>query len=124
MSSNPLVSDAMLRRVRTLGARTLTVRVTILERSVEENDYGDGEEVFADAGDYDARIRQMNNPDLAPGIGLISDAGSFRIHLEPTVSLRESDRVADAHGNIYVVNNSNSEDTIRVFTTAMCQKLQ
>jgi hypothetical protein len=60
MSANPLVTPAMLRRVRALGARSLTVRVTVLYRSLESNDYGDGEEVFADGGDYDARIRQMN----------------------------------------------------------------
>lgn len=124
MSVNPLLTSAMLDRVRSIGARTLTQSFTILVRTTEPNDYGDGSEVYVDSGDYLGRIRQMNNADLGEGIAVVSAVGMFRLHLPPTVSIAEGDMVADTAGNLYVVNNSNSEDTIRVFTTAMVQKIQ
>lgn len=121
--TNPLVTPAMLKRVRTLGARMLTDTFTHLARTIDDNAYGDSVEVFVDMGDYKGWIRQMNSPDLGDGVGLISGTGIHRLELEPTAFIHEGDMVADTKGNLYVVNNANTEDTIRVYTTVIGQKL-
>lgn len=122
--SNPLLTPAMMKRVREIGERTLTQTFTHLIRDYEDGDYEDRVEIFIDGGDYVGRIRMMNQPDLGGGIGLISAVGNFRLHLPHTVELNEGDMVADPNGNLYVINDVNTEDTVRVFTTAMVQKLQ
>ncbi len=122
--SNPLLTPAMLNKVRQIGERTLSQTFTHLIRDYEDGDYEDRVEIFIDAGDHIGRIRMMNNPDLGAGAGLISGVGVFRLHLPHTVHLDEGDLIADANGNQYVVNDVNTEDTVRVFTTAMVQKIQ
>ena len=123
-TTNPLITPSMLKVVRNAGKRMLTQTFTHLVRTTVANDYGDGEEAFVDAGDYSGWIRMMNQPDLRSGEGLVSAVGSFRLHLEHTVNLEEGDLVADASGNLYTVNDVNTEDTVKVYTTAMVQKLQ
>lgn len=119
-----LVTPAMLDAVRKVGAAGLQTDVTILRRSlVEQAEGDDDEEVWAVVGTYKGWVRMDNNPRFEPDSGRIVSSGNFRIHLDPSVSVDEGD-LARVDGQDYLVNDVNTDDTYRVFTTLMARRAQ
>ncbi len=124
-----LVTPAMLAMARKIGEKGLETTVTLLVRSIEENDYGDSSEVWADAGDHMGWLRMMNQPVINAHGGLVSAVGVFRLHLKSDVEADEGDKVIvlDTFGDLsdeFIVQDVNTEDTNRVFTTLLLRKVQ
>lgn len=124
-----LVSDAMLKSVRKVGERNLQTRFTHLVRSIEENDYGDSDEIWVDSGDVMGWIRQVNDPAITVQAGVAGATGIYRLHLPAAYHVEEGDMFIEwieseeyAEPQTYMVQNVNTEDTIRVFTTCDVRK--
>lgn len=124
-----LVNDAMLKRMRSFGEQGMQTKFTHLVRTVDENPYGDSDEAWADAGDHMGWMRQENDPAIVAQYGLAAATGIFRLHLPHTVEVAEGDMFVEwkADGStpepdLYLVQNVNTENTYRMFTTCTLRK--
>lgn len=124
-----LVNDAALARMREIGQRGLQTRFTHLIRTVDENDYGDSNEAWADAGDYLGWIRQMNTPVIVGSSGMAAAIGMFRVFFAVDVVINEGDMLVEwteqneyAEPDLYMVQSTNKENTYRVYTICTVRK--
>lgn len=120
-----LVTPEMLSAVRAIGETGLQSEVSILRRAIVEGDDGDEDhEVWATTDVVKAWIRQDDRgPVLHVGdmSAVVSSIGRYRIHMEHTVEIDEGDMIG-VDGEIFIANEVNNENTIRVFTTVIGRK--
>ncbi len=119
-----LVTPTMLAKLRSVGYKGLTSDVQVWRKMPpQENPYGDGDEEWVNYGTYKGWMRQMNDPKLGMGVGEVSQVGIFRLHLEAAVEVFTDDKIV-FEGAEYIVQNSNDDDTIRIFTTCYLRKIE
>ena len=114
-----LVSDAALARMRDIGLRGLQTRFTHLVRTIDENDYGDSDEAWADAGDYMGWLRQMNTPVIVANSGMAAAIGMFRVFFPADTLIDEGDMLVEwnesgdhQEPDLYMVQSTNVENKI------------
>lgn len=124
-----LVNDAALARMREIGQRGLQTRFTHLIRTVDENDYGDSNEAWADAGDHMGWLRQMNTPVIVAASGMAAAIGMFRVFFSVDVEIDEGDMLVEwnesgehAEPDLYMVQSTNKENTYRVYNVVTVRK--
>ena len=124
MSSTPLVSPAMLDAVRAVGERGLQTEVSIMTRSFVEGTNGDPDtEEFVTTTTTYGWIRQNDRGPVIHdgGGGVAVSIGRYRIHLPWDVELEEGDLIG-ADGEIWIANEVNRENSLRVYTTVIARK--
>lgn len=119
----PLVTPGMLAAARNLGNQGLESSATISRATDEENAFG-SVEVFTDiATDVPCWVRaagvQSNLSDVAMREAVV---GNFRIHFAYGTDIRPNDRIT-VDGETFDAIDTNAENTIAVFTTAMAKRV-
>ena len=118
----PLVSATQLAQLRSVAYEGLDTEITI-ERPVQvESDFGSTES-FELVGTAMAWIREMSSS--APGnqIKIISTTEVFRIHVRHDVDLQPQDRIT-AGTTQFTVTGVNTDNTIRIYTTAIARRVE
>lgn len=118
----PLVSESQLAALRAVAYQGLETEVTILRSAQVENIYG-SEEAWVDQGSTLGWIREMSTSKVGIMSGFLATTGTFRLHVAVDVDLEPGDRVG-IDGVIFNVSDTNSDNTIRVWTTAIMRRIQ
>lgn len=122
--SQPLISPGLVKRLRKVANRGLQTDITLLTRlPVEENPYGTDTVEWVTVGDYKAWIRGVNTARMEDVGGAIGTVGVFRLHLKAEVVVNPGDMIV-MNDDEYHVQDSNMENTYRVFTTATLRRRQ
>jgi len=121
--TTPLVSPGLIKRLRKVANRGLQTEVTVLSRQpVEDNPYGQDTESWVTMGEFDGWVRGIGTARLEDTTGnVVSATGVFRLHVKAEVEIYPGDMVI-LRGEEYEVQDSNLENTYRVFTTAMLRR--
>lgn len=115
---DPLVTPAMLETLRGFAYKGLQTEVHVLRRlPVASNPYGDDTEAWVETTTTFGWIRQMNDPYIREGSGIASITGIFRLELPVDTEVVPGDMVG-VEGQTYMVENTNVEDTLKVFLEA------
>lgn len=119
----PLVTPGMLAAARNLGNQGLESSATISRATDEENAFG-SVEVFTDiATDVPCWIRATKVPSSLSDVAMREAViGTFRVHFAYGTDVRPNDRLTIA-GEAFEVIDTNVENTIAVFTTAMARRV-
>lgn len=129
---NPLVTPAMMARIRGYGNRQLVTTMVIQRRIQTETEYGSNTS-YQPVQTVKGWLRMFNKPDLVEKTGVIGATGIFRLHLPQGTDIREGDQVLVTDPNLtvgepyplkYIVNDVNNDDTIQVFTTALVRRIE
>lgn len=120
-----LISPGLITRLRKIANRGLQTTVTHLQRqAVEENPYGDDTETWVTMGDYVGWLRQPTLNEMRATAGdLISSVGTYRLHLRSEVEVAIGDMFA-INDELFTVQDTNKENTYRVFTTCLLRRRQ
>lgn len=118
----PLVSATQLSQLRAVAYKGLDTEITIERPTQTETDFGSTEE-FAPVETTLAWIREMSTS--APGsmVGLTATTEVFRIHVRHDVDIQPHDRIT-AGSSQYTVTGVNTDNTIRIFTTALARRVE
>lgn len=116
------ISATQLTALRTVAYRGLDTEVVIERPTQTETDFGSKEE-WAEVATTLAWIREMSSSTTGAMLGMIGTTEVFRIHVAHDIDVRHDDRitVGDSH---FTVTSTNSENTIRIFTTAVCRRVE
>lgn len=118
----PLVSASQLTALRNVAYNGLDTPVLIERPTQVENDFGSDEE-FTPVGTVMGWIREMTVTRPGESINLISTTGMFRLHVPFDTDIEPNDRVT-INGHQFTVNDTNADNTIRIFTTAICRRVE
>ena len=118
-----LVSPQLLNELRKVGNTGLQGEITLLRRMpVQENPYGDDTESWVTMGEFPAWLRGIGTARLQDTTGnVVAATGVFRLHLKAEVEVRIGDMVV-FEDQEFEVNDSNLENTHRVFSTAIIRR--
>lgn len=121
---SPLVTDEMLETLRGFAYQGLQTEVHILRREiVADGPYGDGGEEWVEESTTFGWIHQMNNPFIQAQAGVASVTGVFRLELPIGTDIAIADMVG-VEGATYTVENTNTEDTLKVFLEAYIRRVE
>ena len=122
--AQPLISSGLISKLRKVANRGLQTSVTLLTKlPITEGDYGDDVEAWVTLEDTVGWMRMMNTPVLTDLGGVEGSIGVYRLHIDANIDLDVGDMVI-AGNNEYVVQDTNLEDTYRLFTTATMRRRQ
>jgi len=118
----PLVSAPQINVLRKIAYRGLDTPYTIWRPSRVDNGYGTDQIVFTQVGSGICWMRQSNNPFLHVEVGQELATNIYRMLTEFNKDIQVSDeiRIGD---NAYIVQNTNEDDTIRVFSTVTVRRV-
>lgn len=120
-----LVTDDMMRAVRTVGGTGLQTDMTILTRTIVEGTNGNEDyEAWVDEATVKGWVRQNDRGPvlhLDANNGVIASIGRYRIFLPPEAIVEEGDMLG-LNGEVFMVNEVNNEETYRVFTRVIARK--
>ena len=119
----PLVSATQLTQLRAVAYRGLDTEITIDRPVQTESDFG-SKETFQPVATTLAWVREMSTSPAGIMLGLVSTTGVFRIHVAFDVDIQPHDRITMPSGDQLTVTDVNSENTIRIFTTAVCRRVE
>ncbi len=117
-----LVSESQLNALRVVAYQGLETEMTILRAEQVENDFG-SQEAWVDMGSHLGWIREMSTSKVGEIAGFLGTTGTFRVHMEVDVDLRPGDRIG-IDGLLFDVSDTNSDNTIRVWITAICRRVE
>jgi hypothetical protein len=118
----PLVSATQIAALRTVAYKGLETPISILRKETVENAYG-SEEMWVEVSDTLGWVREMSTTKAGEMLTFIGTTGTFRLHVEADVDIRPGDTVG-IEGTIFTVSDTNSDNTIRVFTTAIMRRVE
>ncbi len=119
----PFFTQGQLNTLRQYGYKGLTRPFVLQRKTRVENAYGT-EDTWTTVHEGMGWLRMMNKPHTREQAGLIEGAVSiFRFHTNVEVHIDEGDRIL-MEGYTYVVHDVNDDDTIQVFRTALCRRMQ
>lgn len=118
----PLVTDSQLAALRTVGYRGLDSEVLIERPTQVQTDFGSKEQ-FNTIATVPGWIREMSTTRAGEMLNVIATTGTFRLHVPFDTDIRPADRVT-VNGTQFTVGDTNSDNTIRVFTTAICRRVE
>lgn len=118
---SPLVSPAQLAGLRAVGARGFDTEVIIMRTLQTETPFG-SDDVWATVDIVDGWLREMSNTKVGETVYVLSSTGTYRLHLPVGTDIVSGDEVIVDDGT-YSVQNVNTENTLKVFTTAQLRKV-
>lgn len=118
----PLVTDSQLAALRTVGYKGLDSEVLIERATQVENDFGSAEQ-WSTVTTTQGWIREMSTTRAGEMLNIIATTGTFRLHVPFDTDIEPGDRVT-INGTQFTVGDTNSDNTIRVFTTAICRRVE
>lgn len=123
--SAPLIPPGLIDRLRKIANRGLQTSVTHLrETPGTEGDYGTTAPTWTEVGTYLGWVRQPTLAELREaGASVVSAIGTYRLHLESSKEVAIGDKFLIG-GEEYVVQDTNVENTYRVFTTCLLRRRQ
>lgn len=117
------ITDAQLGQLRAVANMGLFRPFSILRKTRVENDFGFGDE-WSEVGTGLGWLRMMNKPHTGEQLGHIEGAEAvYRLHSEVGTDIREGDRIS-MEGNLYEVHDVNTDDSVKIYTTALLRALQ
>lgn len=128
MSSNPLVSPGLIKKMRTIADRGLQTKSTLvrlaqtmLDEAYLENPEGDDQPSYITIGDIDTWWKSTNTPRLDDQGNVIGSLMVFRVHMNADVQIGPGDLLI-MNGDQYYIQDDNHEDTYKIFTTATARR--
>ena len=122
--SGPLVSAAQMAGLRAFAYRGLQTPVTICPRvSATDGFGGDPKPTWSPGITVLGWVRQMNDSHLQDELGLAGATGIFRVVVPVDTVVHVDDQLLIA-GQRYTVNNTNDENTIRVFQEIYARRIE
>jgi hypothetical protein len=121
-----LVSDAQMAYLRRIGDLGLLTDVDIRVRTTSTDTYGgDPTASWPSTGTIvSGWVMQTNKPPIDDRDGVSTTYGVYRLNLPATVTnISVGDRVSIG-GLLYTVNNTNTNDTYRVYTTCLIKRIE
>lgn len=118
----PFVSATQLSALRTVAYKGLDTEITIDRPTQVETDFG-SDESYVPVVTTLAWIREMSSSPAGAMLGMIGTTEVFRIHVMHDVDIQPHDRIT-AGGSQFTVSSTNNENTIRIFTTAVCRRVE
>jgi hypothetical protein len=119
---SPLVSAAQIDQLRTVAYRGLDTPVTIQRRTFVEG-AADVSYTWATVITTTGWLRGMNRPDLDLQVRYAGATNIYRLHLRHDIDLQNEDRVVIG-GETYEVQETNAENTIQIFLTALLRRIE
>ena len=121
-----LVSQGTLNAIRAVGNRGLTTNVTICNRVGVDDPYGgDHHHHWPSSGVVvKGWLLMTNNPSIDSRNGISTSFGVYRLNLPATVTNIDVGDQVEIGGLRYTVNDTNSDDTYRAFTTCILRRLE
>lgn len=117
------LTDAQISELRKVANKGLFRPFSILRRTRVENDFG-FEDEWTEVGTGVGWLRMMNKPHTREQLGSIEGAESvYRLHSEVGTDIQEGDRIS-MEGNSYEVHDVNSDDSVKIYTTALLRLIQ
>jgi len=118
---SPLVSAAQIDQLRTVAYKGLDTPVTIQRRTFVEG-AADVTYTWATVGTATGWLRHMNKPDIDIQVRYAGSTNIYRLHLRHDVDLQPEDRVVIG-GETFEVQDTNAENTIQIFRTAIVRRI-
>jgi hypothetical protein len=121
-----LVSESALNNIRAVGNRGLVTDVIVCNRQDIEDAYGgDHHHHWPSTGTVvKGWLLMTNNPAIDSRDGISTSFGVYRLNLPATVTNIEVGDQVEIRGLRYTVNDINSDDTYRAFTTCILRRLE
>lgn len=119
-----LISDARMQALRRVANKSLINNVTLCPRTITTDAYGGDPKATYPAGTTTVGwLLMTNTPVIEPRSGIATSVGVFRLNLPATIEgINVGDQV-DVGGRRYMVQDTNEDDSYRVFTTVTLRKL-
>jgi len=124
--TSPLVSQGTLDALRAVGNRGLVTDVKICTREQVEDQYGgDHHHHWPDTGVVvKGWLLMTNNPAIDSRNGISTSFGVYRLNLPATLTNIDVGDQVEINGLRYTVNDTNTDDTYRAFTTCLVRRLE
>lgn len=117
------LTTAQVIAIRKVANRGLFRTFSILRKTRVENDFGFAD-TWPEVGTGLGWLRMMNKPHTTEQLGHIEGAESkYRLHSEFGTDIREGDRIS-MEGHLYEVHDTNTDDSIQIYRTALLELLQ
>lgn len=121
---SPLLSPAQLAAIQGVAATGLVDTCKVCPRTITPSTIGGDDTITWPAGaTVPCWTRQMNDPHLAAELGLVVSEGIFRINLPVDTVVHIDDQI-EIDGARYTVQNTNDENTYRVFQEIYARRLE
>lgn len=117
-----LITATQLNAIRAIAYQGLDTPLTIERKTFSEGDYG-SVETWSTVASTNGWLREMTSTKPFGIANLISTVGTFRLHLAVGTDIEPGDRVT-VDGDQFEVNETNTHNTIRVFTTAVLRRVE
>lgn len=118
-----LLSNSQITAIQNVAARGLVDTAIICPKTTTPVTGGDDKFTWPPGVTVKCWVRQMNDPHLAEQLGLVVSEGIFRINLPVDTVVHIDDQI-EISGVRYTVQNTNDENTYRVFQEAYARKLE
>lgn len=121
-----LVGQGTLSTLRAIGNRGLVTDVLICNRTGVDDQYGgDHHHHWPASGEtIKGWLLMTNSPVIDSRNGISTSVGIYRLNLPATVTNIEVGDQVEIRGLRYTVNDINSDDTYRMFTTCILRRLE
>lgn len=119
-----LISNARLAAMRKIANRALIDDVVLCRRVMTRDQYGsDWQASWPDGETVKGWLIMTNTPVIDDRSGIATSYGVFRLNVPATVTDLNVDDQVSLGGRRYVINDTNGDDSYRIYTTAMLRKL-
>lgn len=119
-----LISPAQLAAIQGVAATGLVDTCIVCPRTETAGLFGGDVKIAWPHGETVACwVRQMNDPHLAEQLGMVVSEGIFRINLPVDTVVHIDDQI-EIEGHRYTVQNTNDENTYRIFQEIYARRLE
>lgn len=122
----PLVSPAQLAAIRTVANNGLESRAHILRSTQTETNFGSVDAWATVALDQPCWLRNMTTTSVTEIVLALATLGTFRCHFAAGTDVQPGDRLIfpDLDEKPFDVSDTNAENTLQVFTTAIVRRTE
>jgi hypothetical protein len=121
-----LIGQGTLNTIRAIGNRGLVTDVLICNRVQVTDQYGgDHHHHWPESGVVvKGWLLMTNNPSIDSRNGISTSYGVYRLNLPASLTNIDVGDQVEINGLRYTVNDTNSDDTYRAFTTCIVRRLE
>lgn len=120
----PLVSGTQLTALRTVANNGLDSVATAILRSIQtETDFGSEDNWATVLLDEPCWVRNQASTNVSTMASRLAVTGTFRIHFVAGLDVQPGDRVV-VEDATYDITDTNVENTLQIFTTAVARKVE
>lgn len=120
----PLVSATQLTALRAVANNGLDSLATAVLRPIQvETDFGSEDNWATVVLDVPCWVRSQSATNVSTMASRLAVTGTFRIHFVAGSDVQRSDRVVISD-EVYDVTDTNVENTLQIFTTAVARKVE